>query len=121
MTESAAEDELTESSDGESDSEDSAGNNDLTARSSFKERNGRVWDTTCPQPSRTRACNLRHTTKGSVDAAKKTSKMRGIVGLLSLIGVNRSQHESLRSLWSSGPLGKAIFPASFGRNRLQIQ
>ena len=43
-------------------------------------------------------------------------EIRDIVGLLYLIGVYRSQHESLCSLWSSGPLGRAIFPAFFGRN-----
>ena len=45
--------------------------------------------------------------------------MRGVVGLLYLIGGYRSQHESLRSLWSSSPSGRAIFPASFGRNRFE--
>ena len=43
-------------------------------------------------------------------------EIRGIVGLLYLIGVYRSQHEPLHSLWSSGPSGRTIFPASFGRN-----
>ena len=32
------------------------------------------------------------------------------------MGVYRSQHESLRSMWSSGPSGRSIFPAAFGRN-----
>ena len=43
-------------------------------------------------------------------------KIRGIIGLLYLIDVYHSQHESLYSLWSSGPSRRAIFPASFSRN-----
>ena len=43
-------------------------------------------------------------------------EIRGIVGLLYLIDVYHSQHELLRSLWSSGPSRRAIFPASFGCN-----
>ena len=46
-------------------------------------------------------------------------EIRGIVGLLYLIGVYCSLHESLRLLWSSGPSGRAIFPASFGLNRFE--
>ena len=159
--------ELTDSSTGESDREDSTGSrlNDLMAKSSFKERNRRVWATMCPPPSRTRACNLRHTTEGLVGAAKdihdevkvfacfidedmlkqvvkhtntrarrdlrakgknpdewvpvNLREMRGIFGLLYLIGVYRSQHESLPLLWSSCPSGRAIFPALFGRNRFE--
>ena len=66
------ENKLTDSSTEESDGEDSTGSrpNDLMAKSSFKGRNGRVWVTTCPPPSRTRACNLRHTTEELVGAAK---------------------------------------------------
>ena len=63
---------MTDSSTEESDDEDSSGSRpiDLMARSSFKGRNGRVWVTTCPPPSRTRACNLKYTTEGLVGAAK---------------------------------------------------
>ena len=46
-------------------------------------------------------------------------EIRGIAGLLYLIGVYRSQHESLCLLWSSGPSRKAIFPASFGHNHFE--
>ena len=46
-------------------------------------------------------------------------EIRSIVDLLYLIGVYRSQHKSLSSFWSSGPSGRAIFPASFGRNRFE--
>ena len=42
-----------------------------------------------------------------------------IVGLLYLIGVYRSQHKSLCSLWSSGPLERALFSATFGCNRFE--
>ena len=152
--------EFTDSSTEESDGEDSTGSklDDLMAKSSFKGRNGHVWATMCPPPSRTRAYNLRPTTEGLVGAAKDIHdeveafacfidedmlkrvvkhtntrarrdlrakgknpdewmpvdlcEIKGIVDLLYLIGVYRSQHESLRSLWSSGPSGRAIFPAS---------
>ena len=46
-------------------------------------------------------------------------EIKGIVGVLYLTGVYRSQHESLRSLWSLGLSGKAIFSASFDRNRFE--
>ena len=46
-------------------------------------------------------------------------KIRGIFGQLYLIDVYRSQSETVRLLWSSGPSGRVIFPASFGRNRLE--
>ena len=36
-----------------------------------------------------------------------------------MLGVNRSQHESLRSLWSPGISGGAILPAAFSSNRVQ--
>ena len=45
--------------------------------------------------------------------------MEGIVDVLYLIGVYRCQHESLHSLWSPGPSGKAIIFASFDRNRFE--
>ena len=35
------------------------------------------------------------------------------------MGVYRLQHESLQSIWSSGPSSRAIFPAAFGRNRFE--
>ena len=35
------------------------------------------------------------------------------------MGVYRLQHESLQSMWSSGPSGRAIFPAAFGGNRFK--
>ena len=38
---------------------------------------------------------------------------------LFLIGVYRSQHESLRLLRSSGISGRPIFPVAFGRNRFE--
>ena len=36
-----------------------------------------------------------------------------------IVGVYRSPHKSLRSLWSSSPSGRAIFPDLFGRNRFE--
>ena len=45
--------------------------------------------------------------------------MKDIVDVLYLIGVYRCQHESLHSLWSPGPSGKAIFFASFDCNRFE--
>ena len=161
----SGEDEMSDGSEEESDSDDSTESSDTVTQSTCRGRNGQVWAATCPPPSRTRACNIRHTREGPVGNAKdiknevdaftcfidedmlkqvvkhtnnrarwdlrakgKNSdewapvdlcKIRGIVGLLYLIGVYRSQHESLRSLWSSGPSGRAIFPASFGRNRFE--
>ena len=46
-------------------------------------------------------------------------EIKGLVGLLYLIGVYRSQHESLHSLWLSGPSGRAICSAFFDRNRFE--
>ena len=46
-------------------------------------------------------------------------EMKNIVDVLYLIGVYRCQHESLHSLWSPGPSGRAIFFASFDRNRFE--
>ena len=56
----SADDELTVGSGEESDSEDSSehDSDDLTARSSFAGKNGRVRFTTCPPPSKTSARNL---------------------------------------------------------------
>ena len=161
----SGEDEMSDSSEEESDSDDSTENSDTVTQSTFRERNGQVWAATCPPPSKTLACNIRHTKEGPVgnvkdvenevdaftcfideDMLKQVLKhtnnrarrdlrakgknpdewapvdlceIRGIVGLLYLIGVYRSQHELLRSLWSSGPSGRAIFPGSFGRNHFK--
>ena len=81
----SADDELTVSSGKESDSEDSSehDSDDLTARSSFAGKNGRVWFTTCPPPSRTRAHNLRHTNEDQL-VLQKPSKIR-LVLLLTLL------------------------------------
>ena len=46
-------------------------------------------------------------------------EMKDVVDILYLIGVHRCQHESLHLLWSPGPSGRAIFFASFGRNRFE--
>ena len=45
-------------------------------------------------------------------------ELKGIIGVLFLLGVYRSQHESLRSLWSPST-GRSIFMASFSRNRFE--
>ena len=154
---------MSDSSEEESDSDDSTKSSDTVTQSTLRGRNGQVWAATCPPPSKTRACNIRHTKEGPVRNAKDIKnevdaftcfidedmlkqvvkhrnnrarrdlraksenpdewapvdlcEIRGIVGLLYLIGVYRFQHELLLSLWSSGPYGRAIFPASFGRNR----
>ena len=44
-------------------------------------------------------------------------EMKGIAGVLYLIGVYHCQHEFLCSLWSPGPPGRALFSAFFDRNR----
>ena len=46
-------------------------------------------------------------------------EMKGNVDILYLIGVYRYQRESLHSLWSPGPSERAIFCASFDRNRFE--
>ena len=46
-------------------------------------------------------------------------EIKGIVDVLYLIGVYRCQHESLHLLWSPGPSGRAIFFASYDRNRFE--
>ena len=46
-------------------------------------------------------------------------EMKDIVDVLYLIDVYRCQHESPHSLWSPGPSGRAIFFASFDRNRFE--
>ena len=46
-------------------------------------------------------------------------EMKGIVNVLYLIGVYRCQHQSLHSLWSLGPSGRAVLLASFDRNRFE--
>jgi hypothetical protein len=46
-------------------------------------------------------------------------ELKGVIGILFMLGVYRSQHESLRSLWSLGMSGRAIFPAAFSSNRFQ--
>ena len=159
----SAENEMSDSSEEECD--DSTESSNTETQSTFRVGNNQVWAATCPPPSKTRACNIRHTREGPVGNAKDIKnevdaftcfidedmlkqvvkhtnnrakrdlrangknpdewapvdlcEIRGIVGLLYLIGVYRSQHESLRSLWSSGPSERAIFPASFGRNRFE--
>ena len=46
-------------------------------------------------------------------------EMKDIVDVLYLIGVRCCQHEFLHSLWSLGPSERAIFFASFDRNRFE--
>ena len=46
-------------------------------------------------------------------------EMKDIVDVLHLISVYRCQQESLHSLWSPGPSGRAIFFASFDRSRFE--
>ena len=74
---------------------------------------------------------VKHTDKRARRDLRKRSKnpdewmpfnlceMKDIVDVLYLIGVYRCQHESLHSLWSSGPSGRATFFASFDRNRFE--
>ena len=123
-------------------------------------KNGNVQSADCPPPSRTRACNLKHTVEGPLGNAKligeevesflwffkedmprmiieHTNKygknykekdnwspvdldeIKGIIGLFFVMGVYKLQYESLRSMWSSGPSCRAIFPAAFGRNHFE--
>ena len=42
-------------------------------------------------------------------------EIKRIIGLFFVMGVYRSQHESLRSMWSSGPSGRAMFQLPFGQ------
>ena len=66
----SGEDEMSDSSKEESDSDDSTESSDTVTQSTFRGRNGQVWAATCPPPSRTRACNIRHTREGPVGNAK---------------------------------------------------
>ena len=81
----STDDEVTVSSGEEDDSENSSehDSDDFTARSSFAGKNGRVWFTTCPPPSRTQACNLRHTNEDQL-VLQKPSKIKSIL-LLTLL------------------------------------
>ena len=44
-------------------------------------------------------------------------ELKTFMGLLILIGVTKGNHESVRDLWSSGPLGGPIFKADMPVNR----
>ena len=70
----SAEDEMSDGSEEESDSDDSTEISYTVTQSTFRGRNGQVWASTCPPPSRTRACNIRHTRKGPVGNAKDIEK-----------------------------------------------
>ena len=74
---------------------------------------------------------VKHTNEHARRDLRRTSKnpdewmpfdlceMKDIVDVLYLIGVYCCQHESLHSLWSPGPSGRAIFLASFNCNRFE--
>ena len=83
-----ADNKLTVGSGEESDSEDSSehDNDDHTARSSFAGKNGRVWFTTCPPPSKTRARDRRHTNEDQL-VLQKPSKIKSIFLLTLLIKI----------------------------------
>ena len=66
----SGEDEMSDSSEEESDSDDSTESSDTVTQSTFRGRNGQVWAATCPPPSITHACNIRHTREGPVGNAK---------------------------------------------------
>ena len=57
-----------------SDSDDSTESSDTVTQSTFRGRNVQVWAVTCPPPSRTRACNIRHTREVPVGSAKVIAK-----------------------------------------------
>ena len=64
----SAENEMSDSSEEECD--DSTESSNTETQSTFRGRNNQVWAATCPPPSRTRACNIRHTREGPVGNAK---------------------------------------------------
>ena len=66
----SGEDEMSDSSEEESDSDDSTESSDTVTQSTFRGRNGQVWAATCSPPSRTHACNIRHTRERPVRNAK---------------------------------------------------
>ena len=70
-TQTRVEDEMSDSSEEESVNDDFTESSDTVAQSTFRGRNGQVWVSTCPPPSRTRACNIRHTTEGPGGNAKE--------------------------------------------------
>ena len=65
---------MSDGSEEESDSDDSTEGSYTVTQSTFKGRNGQIWAYTCPPPSRTRACNIRHTRKGPVGNLKDIEK-----------------------------------------------
>ena len=139
--------------------------NRVDKAASWTSKNGFVWSAAEPVPSKTRACNIRHTKEGPQDQARLVQtetdtfrcfidddilrmvientnrygqmymaskgrdpsewkpidniEMNAVIGILYLLGVYRSQHESLRSLWSSGHSGRPVFRAAFGINRFE--
>ena len=161
----SGEDEMSDSNEGESDNDDSTESSDTVTQSTFRGRNGQVWAATCPPPSRTRACNIRHTREGPVgntkdienevdaftcfidkDMLKQVVKhtnnrakrdlrakgknpdewapvnlceIRGIVRLLYLIGVYRSQHERFAHMVHSEGLYFLLLSAVIALNSLQ--
>ena len=66
----SGEDEMSDSSKEESNSDDSMKSSGTVTQNTFRGRNGQVWAATCPPPSKTRACNIRHTREGPVGNAK---------------------------------------------------
>ena len=66
----SGEDEMSDSIEEESDSDNSTESSDTVTQSTFRGRNDQMWAATCPPPSRTRACNIRHTREGPVGNAK---------------------------------------------------
>ena len=102
-----ADNELTVGSGEESDSKDSSehDNDDLTARSSFAGKNGHVWFTMCPPPSRTSAHNLRHTNEDQL-VLQKPSKIKSIFLLTLLIKICLSRLSNTLTSMQEGTLEK---------------
>ena len=48
----------------------------------FTGKNGNVWSADCPPPSRTLACNLRHTVEGPLETITNSHKINRLLGTM---------------------------------------
>ena len=46
-------------------------------------------------------------------------ELKAFFGILYLLGVSKSNHESIRNLWSDGPMARPVFKATMSVNRFE--
>ena len=46
-------------------------------------------------------------------------ELKAFFGILYLLGVSKGNHESIRNLWSDGPMARPIFKATISVNRFE--